>query len=249
MGTAIKTVLITGVSTGIGYELSRLYLEKGYLVCGVSRRPPEQLVNHPNMVFAACDLQRLGEIEEVVTAMLNRVDHAPIETVVLNAGKFGAPPQRADETSIEHFQDVLSVNLLAVKAVLDACLKRVARPECVVFSSSISAIRQRAGMLSYAVSKAALNALARVYQIENPDVFFATLGLCNVDTHLANTILQADERFDELNALRMRALQPGYLVSARDRARHIFSVLDQRDRLNLKSGEFREIRELIPMLS
>lgn len=104
-------------------------------------------------------------------------------------------------------------------------------------------------MLSYSVSKAALNALAKVYQLENPEIFFAVLGLCNVDTRLAEVILQADERFDELCALRERSFRPGYLVNARDRAMHIASVIDQRDRLMLPSGEFREIRQLIPKLS
>lgn len=246
----MKSILITGVSSGIGYELSKLYLEKGYIVCGLSRRSPGQLISHPNMVFTACDLQCLDQVEEVVTTMLHQINHAPLEIVFLNAGKFGDPPQRADETSITHLQDVLCLNLLAAKAVLDACLKRaVVHPKSVVFSSSISAIRQRAGMLSYSVSKAALNALAKTYQIENPDIFFALLGLCNVDTHLASIILQADKRFEELYALRARASRLGYMVNAFDRARQIALILEQRDRLNLKSGEFREVRDLIPMLS
>jgi NAD(P)-dependent dehydrogenase (short-subunit alcohol dehydrogenase family) len=109
----------------------------------------------------------------------------------------------------------------------------------------VSAIRQRAGMLSYSVSKAALNALANVYHLENPDVFFAVFGLCNVDTTVARTILQADERFHELVALRGRSTQPGYLVSPAERAKNIIALLERRHAMALRSGHFYEIRQLL----
>ncbi|MBY6242610.1 SDR family oxidoreductase [Methylosinus sp. Sm6] len=241
----MRTVLITGVSTGIGHALAKLYLSRGFRVCGVSRRTPLDLADHPEMIFIRYDLTRFEGIASLVDELLSRAHVATPEILFLNAGRFGSPPKRADETSISEFQETLAVNLVAVKAVLDACLSRSERPQCVVFSASISALRPRAGMLSYAVSKAALNALAQLYGIENPDVFFAVLGLCNVDTKVARTIMQADDRFDDLVALRGRAMTiPGYLSSPDERARHLAAVLEQRAELGLQSGRFKEIREL-----
>ncbi|WP_338639776.1 SDR family oxidoreductase [Burkholderia pyrrocinia] len=245
----MKSILVTGVSAGIGKALARLYLERGYQVCGMSRRPPGELAGHPNMHFAACDMRNLHEAQEVASRLLDQVGHAPPEIVFLNAGKFGDAPRLAHETTPSQFEDVLALNLLANKAILDVCFTRAKKPECIVISSSISAIRPRAGMLSYAVSKAALNTLAQVYRQENPEVFFAVLGLCSVDTDLAAAVRKAGPSFPELCALRERVLQPGYLVSAQDRAVHVAAVVDQRDRLGVVSGQFHEIRELIPLLA
>lgn len=241
----MRTVFITGASTGIGHALAKLYLSRGFRVCSVSRRAPKELAYHPDMIFVQYDLTRCDGIPAMVDELLNRAENASPEIVFLNAGTFGSPPKRADETPIVEFQEILAINLVAVKAVLDACLSRAERPRCVVFSASISALRPRAGMLSYAVSKAAINALAQVYGIENPDIFFAVLGLCNVDTKVAKTIMQADDRFDDLVALRGRAKKiPGYLSSPDERARHLAAILEQRTQLGLQSGLFKEIREL-----
>ena len=71
------------------------------------------------------------------------------------------------------------------------------------------------------------------------------LGLCNVQTAVAKTIMAADERFSDLVALRQRAAVPGYIVDAESRAAHIVQVLAERHHLGLKSGEFQEIRDLL----
>lgn len=240
----MKTVLITGVSAGIGHALAKLYLARGFQVCGVSRRVPADLVDHPHMKFARFDLTCFDSVARVIGDVLDSAGVGCPETMFLNAGAFGSGPKRADETSIVEFREVLNINLIAVKAVLDACLSRPERPLCVAFSASVSAIRPRAGMLSYSVSKAALNALAKLYAIENPDIFFAVLGLCMVDTDLARGAMRAADRFDELAALRTRANTPGYLATPDERARHLAAVLDNRAEMGLQSGQFKEIREL-----
>jgi benzil reductase ((S)-benzoin forming) len=197
------------------------------------------------MRFARFDLTCFDSVASVVGGMLDSAGVGSPETLFLNAGAFGSAPKRADETSIVEFQEVLNINLIAVKGVLDACLARPERPLCVAFSASISAIRPRAGMLSYAVSKAALNTLAKLYAIENRDIFFAVLGLCMVDTDLARCAMRADGRFDELIALRTRAdTIPGYLATPDERARHLAAVLENRAEMGLQSGQFKEIREL-----
>ncbi|WP_159732799.1 SDR family oxidoreductase [Methylosinus sp. Ce-a6] len=245
----MKTVFITGVSAGIGHALAELYLARGFQVCGVSRRVATDLADHPNMIFARCDLTRFDAITGVVDSLFARAGAASLEALFINAGSFGPTPKLATETSITEFHEVLNINVSAAKSVLDACLSRSARPQCVAFSASISAIRPRPGMLSYSVSKAALNALVKSYALENPDIFFAVLGLCIVDTELTRGAMRADDRFDDLVALRARATSiDGYLATPDERARDLAAVLDRRVELGLQSGQFKEIRELTAML-
>ncbi|MGE8112740.1 MULTISPECIES: SDR family NAD(P)-dependent oxidoreductase [Pseudomonas] len=238
-------VFISGVSTGIGHALAALHLERGDEVWGVSRHAPVDLMHKAGFHYRALDLCAPSGSEAALQVFLGETC---FDTVYLNAGTFGAAPELACNTPVEAFRAVMELNVVAVKWMLDLLLTRTTQPRQVVFSASVSGIRQRAGMLSYSVSKAALNALAKVYHLENPQVFFAVLGLCNVDTRVAHTILEADERFPELVALRERAAQPGYVVSAQARARHILALLAQRHALALQSGQFYEVRQLLEQL-
>lgn len=240
----MASILITGVSTGIGNALARYHLARGDEVLAVSRNPAANIPPQEHFHFMRCDLTDIERAPAILQTLLSRTT-APVETVYLNAGRFGGAPQLATQTSMQEFNSVLALNLGAVKMVLDIMLSATPPPSTVVFSSSISALRQRAGMLSYSVSKAALNALAKIYQLENPHTFFAVLGLCNVQTTVARTIMAADERFSDLVALRQRAAVPGYIVDADSRAGHIVQVLAERHRNGLKSGEFQEIRDLL----
>ncbi|AVD85048.1 short-chain dehydrogenase [Pseudomonas sp. SWI6] len=239
-------VFISGVSSGIGHALAALHLARGDEVWGVSRRAPEDLLRHAGFHFRGLDLCAPSGSEAALQVFLGETC---FDTAYLNAGTFGSAPDLACNTSAEAFREVMELNVVAVKWVLDLLLKRDALPRQVVFSASVSGIRQRAGMLSYSVSKAALNALAKVYHLENPEVFFAVLGLCNVDTTVAHTILQADERFPELVALRERAAQPGYVASPQERARDIVTLLARRQAIALQSGQFYEVRQLLERLN
>lgn len=247
----MKRVFITGVSAGIGHALASQYLERGYAVVGVSRRRPEDLLGNPHFHFCACDLTDLPSARPLLQQLLaqGQGQGEGFEVAYLNAGAFGEQPALAAQTPVQAFTAVLDINLVAVKWVLDVLLDAPQRPQTVCFSASVAGVRQRAGMLSYCVSKAALNALAKVYQLENPDVFFALLGLCNVDTLVSRTILGAHEQFVDLAGLRERARQPGYVVSPQQRARQIVTVLQQRQALNLESGSFQEIRPLLEHLN
>lgn len=240
-------VFISGVSSGIGHALAALHLARGDKVWGISRHEPEDLLQQPDFHFRALDLY---DAKQAHMTLQTFILETSFDTAYLNAGTFGKAPELARNTSVDAFRSVLELNLIAIKWGLDLLLCRESRPHQIVFSASISGIRQRAGMLSYSVSKAALNALANVYHLENPDVFFAVLGMCNVDTTVAQTILQADERFPELVALRERSTTlPGYIVSPAKRAQDIVTLLDRRHALALQSGQFYEIRQLLERIN
>ena len=245
----MKSVFITGVSSGIGEELAKYYLKKGYLVCGVSRRYPTSLMQYDNMHFMQVDLRDFNSIGPAVSKLYKKVDGAVLETIFLNAGTFGKAPSKSADISINDFIDVISLNLFAVKVTLDECIRIGFKPTNVVASASISSLRQRAGMSSYATSKAALNALIKTYQLENYGIHFLSLGLCNVDTLVAETILDVSSDFPELFKLKQRAQQKGYLTSPKSRAKNIADVIDQLAELDLKNGDFYEIRDLLPMLN
>ncbi|WP_445177886.1 SDR family oxidoreductase [Pseudomonas sp. McL0111] len=235
---------ITGVSSGIGEALAQLYLQKGYRVFGTSRREPYRLMSHPNFHFRSFDLSRPSAMGELFKDNFADVLELGVDVFFLNAGISGNVPARSEEFTLDDIQQVLNVNLLANKAILDLMLSSAHRPKACVLSASMAGVRFRAGTLPYSLSKAALAALGGVYAEENPHIFFAVLGLCNVDTGLSRQVSfsQRTGDFPDLQALQQRALTPGYMVSPMQRATDIQSVIDAPAAYGVKSGVFVDMR-------
>jgi short-subunit dehydrogenase len=55
--------LITGTSSGLGYEMAKLLLEEGYSVIGVSRRGTT--LDHLNFIDIICDIREEAAVEEM----------------------------------------------------------------------------------------------------------------------------------------------------------------------------------------
>ncbi|MHA3735745.1 SDR family oxidoreductase [Pseudomonas sp. Eth.TT006] len=241
---ARQRVFITGVSSGIGEALAQLHLHNGHTVFGTSRRQPYALMDHPNFHFRPFDLSRPSEMGQLFKDDFAGLLEQGVDRVFLNAGVSGNVPGRGAEFSLDELQHVLNVNVLANKAMLDLLLSAAQRPATCVLSASMAGVRFRAGTLPYSLSKAALAALGGVYAEENPQVFFAVLGLCNVDTGLSRQVSfsQRTADFADLKALQQRALAPGYMVSPAQRAQDMLAVIDAPDAYGIKSGIFVDMR-------
>lgn len=237
-------VFITGVSSGIGEALAQLYLEQGTQVFGTARRTPYGLMGHPNFHFRAFDLSELDNIGDLFTGDFAAILEQGVEVFFLNAGVSGKVPARSDEFSLDELRHVLSVNVMANKAILDLMLAAPCRPSTCMVSASMAGVRFRAGTLPYSLSKAALSALGGVYAEENKDIFFAVLGLCNVNTSLSRQVSFSERTadFPDLQALQQRALAPGYMVPARQRARDIVDVIGNPAAYGVESGKFVDLR-------
>ncbi|WP_338801489.1 SDR family NAD(P)-dependent oxidoreductase [Pseudomonas sp. RSB 5.4] len=237
-------VFITGVSSGIGEALAQLHLQNGHTVFGTARRQPYALMDHPNFRFRPFDLSRPSEMGELFKDNFAEVLEQGVDRFFLNAGVSGNVPGRGGDFTLDELQHVLNVNVLANKAILDLMLASAQRPATCVLSASMAGVRFRAGTLPYSLSKAALAALAGVYAEENPEIFFAVLGLCNVDTGLSRQVSfsQRTADFADLKSLQQRALAPGYMVSPAQRAKDILAVIDAPEAYGIKSGIFVDMR-------
>lgn len=243
----MENVLITGVSHGIGNELAKRLLHDGYRVFGVSRTLPQELLQHENFFFRSIDLSEIDRIaDKLGDFFIKEHKLKRLKYVFLNAGLFSQRIGYMQDVPLEDIDYLMRVNVWSYKAILDLLLKNNVEIDTCVASSSIAGVRARAGNSGYAISKAALNMMMRLYALERQDVFFAVLGLCNVYTrlsrHIGNTPLEG--RFPEIEKLRERASGTGYLVSAEQRASDICTLLANDIKTRVNSGEFVEIRDL-----
>jgi benzil reductase ((S)-benzoin forming) len=241
-----KKAFITGVSSGIGLAMANKLLDEGYFVYGCSRTIPRELNKNAKFKHFKIDLSKFWIIKKFLEVLFKDEKSKKFDLVFLNAGIFGAPPNLASKVKLDNFQNVLDVNLTANKIVLDYLINKGFSINTCLISSSIAGVRLRAGTLSYAVSKAALNALIKIYALENPKIFFALIGLCNVDTKLSKSAISGRKikLFPELVELKRRFETADYISSPEERAQNLYNVISNKIK-KIESGCFIDIRTLL----
>lgn len=238
-----KSVFITGVSSGLGRALAEACLEAGDRVYGLSRREPRDLTGRPGFAFASVDLSRSAAIAPAAERLLAPASR--LDLVILNAGVLGDIGDMS-ETGLDAMRRVMDVNLWANKPVLDAVLspggkdREVAQ---VIAISSGAAVSGARGWNAYALSKAALNMMMRLYAAERPETHFTALAPGLVDTAMQERMraLPEDARFPTVDRLK-KAAGTAAMPDPGIAAAWILEVADRL--LSLKSGDFQDLRSL-----
>ncbi len=197
----LRKVLITGVSSGIGLGLAREYLGQGVQVLGLSRRQPKEFSERESFRFERADLRKPDETREAIGRLLKGAEG--LDLVILNAGVLGRVADMG-EISVEEFREVMEVNLVANKVLMDAVFAQEIPVMQVVAISSGAATTANRGWNAYSISKAALNMMVALYAAERPETHFAALAPGIVDTPMQDRIseMPREGRFSSLEMLR-----------------------------------------------
>lgn len=237
-----KTILITGISSGLGEGIARAYLERGSTVYGVSRRSPAALLaDFPERLhWRSLDLKEVETGRQQIAEWLEGLP--ALDGVVLNAGIL---PPIADlaEASLETMRETMEVNVWANHWLLDAIFATVPTVRQVVAISSGASVSGSRGWNAYAISKAALNMWVKLYAAERPESHFTSFAPGLIDTAMQAYIrtLGEDERFatvDRLKAAAGTASMPDGLTAGR-RCVEVFAQLLNKS----PSGAFVDIRD------
>ncbi|HMQ07913.1 MAG TPA: SDR family NAD(P)-dependent oxidoreductase [Saprospiraceae bacterium] len=170
-----KVVFITGISSGIGYDATRVLLENGFQVIGTVRKleDKDQLLQRFTsdlhiLIMDVTNEEKLIVLPEEVSRILKG---RPLAGLVNNAGLAMPGPMRylADED----FAYQMEVNVMAVRKVTNALLPFLGMDS--VFSkyagkiiniSSISGLFNSPFNGAYCISKHALESMNEVYRRE-----------------------------------------------------------------------------------
>jgi len=161
---AAPTVLITGASRGIGYELTRQYAEKGWGVIATCRNPDtadklQSLAGvHPNILLERLDVTDFDEMD----ALAERYAGVPIDVLINNAGILGGNDrQKFGSFDYAAFEEVMAVNVIGPIRMVELFIDNVAMSEqkkIMNISSLVGSIQMTfPGQNFYRASKAALN--------------------------------------------------------------------------------------------
>ena len=160
----IKTYLISGASSGIGYALTNRLLKEGHRVVGLTRSSKKLSVNLPDVYTTEIDLSKLDELENRLTHLADQ--YPDVDGIICSAGQghFGS----LEEFSFEQIRTLIDLNVTSqiylVRAFLPA-LKRQGSGDIVLIGSEAANKPGPRGAV-YAATKAALGGLATALRAE-----------------------------------------------------------------------------------
>ena len=171
----MKYILVTGVSSGIGYDIVEYFLDLGFYVFGSVRKEEdkERLEKEftSNFTCLLFDTTNLSQIEAAFEIVKNTIQNQPLTALVNNAGYAKGGPIAL--LSDEDFRSQMEVNLFGVRNVINTFLPLLGaakdfphKPGKIINISSISGIFNTPMNGAYCISKHALESMAEVYRRE-----------------------------------------------------------------------------------
>ena len=155
----MTTLLVTGAGRGIGRELCKQALAKGWTIYGSARsdKACEELdAALPGVSILQFDVTDHNAIEAIGKAL-----DKPIDILINNAGILGPENQTTSDMDFDGFRDVMEVNVLAPLKIAQTFyphLKRSSNARLINISSQLGRTGYAAtDMVAYRASKAALN--------------------------------------------------------------------------------------------
>jgi NAD(P)-dependent dehydrogenase (short-subunit alcohol dehydrogenase family) len=157
----MKTILITGCSSGFGLETARYFLARDWRVIATMRSPNADLLpSSPQLRVLPLDVSDAGSIEQLIKAA------GPVDVLVNNAGigMLGA----LEGCSMEQIREVFETNTFGTMAVTQAVLPQMReRKAGVIINVTSSVTLKSLPLLSvYTGSKAAVNAFTESLALE-----------------------------------------------------------------------------------
>ena len=169
-----RTVLIIGISRGIGRGLTAEYLRRGWSVIGTVRTPASG-VSLEAMAGGTAGCLRVEHLDMTrppeIAALHERLAGEHLDVLLVNAGTpdGNVPVAEIDEAA---FNQVMSTNALAPLKVIEALQDLVARQGTIAVMSSNQGsitLNDQGGFDVYRASKTALNQLMRSYAARHHD--------------------------------------------------------------------------------
>jgi NAD(P)-dependent dehydrogenase (short-subunit alcohol dehydrogenase family) len=189
----MKTVLITGCSSGFGLETARYFLERDWNVVATMRTPREDVLpSSPRLRLLQLDVTDAQSIRKAVESA------GPIDVLVNNAG-FGAPAP-FELTRMDTVRELFETNTFGTIAVAQAVLPQMReRKSGVIVNVTSSTTYKPLPLVGvYRAAKTAVNALSESLASE-----VAHFG---VRVHVVLPGSSSDTRFRETARTHLRGL-------------------------------------------
>ena len=186
----MKSIIITGASSGIGEATAHSFLEAGWLVGLVARRADRLAALAERYETAIClpadvtDAEQMKEVFDRFCGQAGRLD-----VLFNNAGIFGeAGP--IDEVPLESFEEVMNVNIRGMFICAQLAFRQMRgqspRGGRIINNGSLSAHNPRPGSVSYTTSKHAITGMTRALSLDGRafDIACGQIDIGNAETDM-----------------------------------------------------------------
>lgn len=166
----MKTIIVTGASSGIGRATAETFLRNGWKVGLIARsvgKLEAMATEWPNALALPADVTDA----EAMRAAFDRfvADTGRLDVLFNNAGMFG-PSAPIDDIPLEDWEAVLSVNLrgmfIAARLAFGAMRKQASNGGRIINNGSISAHVPRPNSVCYTTTKHAITGLTRSLSLD-----------------------------------------------------------------------------------
>lgn len=166
----MKTILITGASSGIGAATADVFLDAGWTVGMLARREDKLRAltdGRDTAIPLVADVTDAEAMEAAFKSFTAQAGH--LDVLFNNAGMFG-PAGPIDEVPLDAFEDVINVNVrgMFIAARLAFGQMRTQSPQGgrIINNGSLSAHNPRPGSVCYTTSKHAITGLTRTLSLD-----------------------------------------------------------------------------------
>ncbi|OAN68982.1 short-chain dehydrogenase [Sulfitobacter sp. EhC04] len=195
----MKSIIVTGASSGIGRATAELFLEKGWRVGLIARRAEllaEMAKAHANAVALPADVTDADAMAGAFEAF------GKLDVLFNNAGAFGmAGP--IDEIPLENWEQVLSVNLhgMFIAARLAFGAMRAQGGGRIINNGSLSAHVPRPGSVCYTTTKHAITGLTRSLSLDGRPFGIACgqIDIGNAESELVASLKAENPQMDTMD--------------------------------------------------
>jgi len=164
MKTTQNTVLVTGGSAGIGFEIAKLLTEKGNHVIIVGRneeRLQQAAAQLTNVTAIAADISNNADVKRLVSTL--KKDFPALNIIINNAGRALAYKLGVNVPILENAVDEIQTNYLSVINLTEQLLPLLQQqPEAAIVNvTSVLALVPAWSVPTYSASKAALHSFSQ----------------------------------------------------------------------------------------
>ncbi|WP_264759382.1 SDR family NAD(P)-dependent oxidoreductase [Pseudomonas californiensis] len=155
MPEPIRSVLVTGASSGIGHAIVTRLLEQGLQVIGLSRRAPD--LQHENFTWLPCDLNDFEALDQALSKTPG------IDALIHAAGFMRTAP--LGQLSDADGQAMWHLHVAAASHLVNALYPSLRSGSRILLIGSRT-MQGAAGRSQYAATKAALQGMVRSWAME-----------------------------------------------------------------------------------